>query len=355
MVATRAALVALLLVAAAAAAPATSAARTTWLCKPGADDNPCEGKLDIARYTPDGQLLGGDDPKPTRRRIDCFYVYPTVSGQQTPAANRRIDPELRSIARWQAARHSRTCRVFAPVYRQVTLAGLSTAKRTDWKRAYRDVRAAWRAYLRRHNRGRGVVLIGHAQGTFHLRDLVAEEIEPRARQRRRIVSAILLGGDAAAGDFKRLRPCRGPTQLRCVIAFSTYGGPVPPNALFGRGEDVICTNPVALGGGEGTVDPVFPHEPFAPGTAIAAAIAAVGFPIPESSATWLTFPDAYTARCVSEGGANVLQVAPVPGAPPLNPVPDASWGLHLTDASIALGDLEALVRRQAAAYRRARR
>jgi hypothetical protein len=37
----------------------------------------------------------------------------------------------------------------------------------------------------------------------------------------------------------------------------------------------------------------------------------------------------------------------------LTPVPTPGWGLHLADANIALGDLEALVRRQAAAYLRA--
>jgi len=128
--------------------------------------------------------------------------------------------------------------------------------------------------------------------------------------------------------------------------------------MFGRttepGREVLCTNPAALGGGDGLIDPVFPHEPFAPGTAIAAALAAVGFPVPASSATWLSFPGSYTARCVNEGGASALQVAPVDGAPTLNPAPAPTWGLHLTDANIALGDLEALVRRQARAYLRAR-
>ena len=275
----RAALTALVVLAA-AVVPATASAKTTWLCKPGLAKNPCDTRLDIARYTPDGQLLGGDDPAPRRRRIDCFYVYPTVSGQPTTTANRRIDPELRSIARWQAARYGTTCRVFAPVYRQVTLAALTTARRSHRRRAYRDVRAAWRTYLERHNRGRGVVLIGHSQGTFHLRELLAEEIEPRARQRRRIVSALLLGGNAATSDFARLRPCRDKRQIRCVIAYSAFSGPVPPDAVFGRGGDVICTNPAALRGGTATVDPVFPHEPVAPGTAIAALIDAVGLPIP---------------------------------------------------------------------------
>jgi pimeloyl-ACP methyl ester carboxylesterase len=349
----RAALLALVLVAA-AAMPATAAAKTTWLCKPGLSANPCEPAQDIARYTPDGQLLGGDDPKPARRRIDCFYVYPTVSGQQTPTANRRIDPELRSIATWQAGRYAGTCRVFAPVYRQVTLAGLGgSATKAARRRAYRDVRAAWRVYLRRHNHGRGVVLIGHSQGTFHLRALLAEEIEPRRAQRRKVVSAILLGGNAARSDFERFRPCTRAGQIRCIIAFSTFNQPVPPDALFGRGTEVICTNPAALGGGEATIDAVFPHEPFAPGTAMAALVAALGFPVPESSATWLAFPDVYSARCAKEGGAHVLQVTPVPGAPVLTPVPTPGWGLHLADANIALGDLEALVRRQAAAYLRA--
>lgn len=48
------------------------------------------------------------------RKVDCFYVCPTVSGQATPNANRDIDPELNSIALYQAARFSQTCRVFTP-------------------------------------------------------------------------------------------------------------------------------------------------------------------------------------------------------------------------------------------------
>jgi hypothetical protein len=345
------------------AAPAAEA-RTVWLCKPGLAENACDVRFDSARYTPDGQLLGGDDPVVRRRRVDCFYVYPTVSDQPTPAATRRVDPEIRSIVRWQAARYGRTCRMFAPVYRQVTLAGLSSAQAAHRRRAYRDVRAAWRTYLARHNRGRGVILIGHSQGTFVLTDLLAREIEDRPRVRRRLVSALLLGGNVTVaegrdtgGSFRRLRACRSDAQLGCVVAFNTFGGPVPADAEFGRaapGREVLCTNPAALGGGEGVLDPVLPHEPFAPGTAVAALIAAVGFPVPASSATWLRFPGAYTGRCVREPGASVLRIAPAPGAPALRPAPLPSWGLHLVDANIALGNLERLVRRQAEAYRRAR-
>ena len=49
-------------------------------------------------------------------------------------------------------------------------------------------------------------------------------------------------------------------------------------------------------------------------------------------------------------GANVLQLTDRPGAPHLNPVPNPGWGLHLTDANIALGNLIALVKRQIKAF-----
>ena len=55
------------------------------------------------------------------------------------------------------------------------------------------------------------------------------------------------------------------------------------------------------------------------------------------------------------GGAHTLQVQPVDGAQPLMPEPDPSWGLHLADINIALGNLTDVVRRAAAAYAGSRR
>jgi hypothetical protein len=345
--------------------PASAQAKVVWLCKPGQKANPCEPSLTTTLFSPSGKRLAVQHPRRVARpKADCFYVYPTVSDQPAPAATLRVDPEERSIARFQAARFSRTCRVFAPMYRQLTVRGLAGAEPSVFQRAYADVRAAWHAYLTHHNHGRGVVLIGHSQGTVHLGRLLAEEIEGSRRVRRRLVSALLLGGNVTVapdrdtgGSFRRTPACRAPDQIGCVVAYSTFGGPVPPDAPFGRagpGREVLCTNPAALGGGVGALDPVYPSEPFAPGTSIGASIAAMGVPMPSSPATWLAFPGSYSARCVSEGGASVLQVTPAPGAPALAPIPTPGWGLHIADVNLALGNLERLVRRQAAAYLRAR-
>ncbi len=46
----------------------------------------------------------------------------------------------------------------------------------------------------------------------------------------------------------------------------------------------------------------------------------------------------------------MLQITPVGGAPQLRPVPDATWGLHLVDGNIALGNLVSVVRSEIGAY-----
>lgn len=345
----------------------TSAADTVWLCKPGLRSNPCTPRLSTTVFSPSLERLRTERVRRVRRpRYDCFYVYPTVSDQPGLQANRRIDPELRSIALYQAARFSRDCRVYAPVYRQLTLGGIVSPDTTPEMRAraYGDVRDAWRTYLRKFNRGRGVVLIGHSQGTFMLRELVKREIDRKPAVRRRLISGLLLGGNITVkrgsdrgGDFRNVRPCRSDRQLGCVVAFSAFNAPVPVDALFGRapaGRETVCTNPVALGGGSAPIQPIYPSRPFAPGTAIGALTLAVGAPQPRVRTAWLSFPGSYSARCSSADGANVLQVSPRGPAPPLNPVPARGWGLHLADVNIALGDLTGLVRRQARNYLRSR-
>jgi hypothetical protein len=345
-------------------ARSAAAAEPVWLCKPGIANNPCEPGLRTTAISPGGQVLGAYTPRRAHsRRVDCFYVYPTVSDQTTGNANLDVDPELRSIALYQAARYSQVCRVFAPVYRQVTvraLLGLATGT-PDFDLAYADVLAAWRSYLARYNHGRGVVLLGHSQGSIHLIRLLREQIDPNPGLRRRLVSALLLGwpvtvaaGRDVGGDFQNVRACRSALQTRCVIAFSTFNAPVPANSRYGRtsipGREVLCTNPAALRGGRAPLRSIFPAAPFAPGTLIGAATSAVGFTVPAVSTPWVA-TTAYEGRCESAEGANVLQITGRPGAPALNAVPDATWGLHLVDANIALGNLVGVVWTQAFVHR----
>jgi DUF3089 family protein len=344
---------------------ASAAQNSRWLCKPGKEPNPCKRGLKTTLISPSGEKLGVKNPKTHgRRKVDCFYVYPTVSDQQGQNANLHIDPEERSIALYQAARYSQYCRVYAPMYRQLTLKAIfDPSGITEQQRliAYNSVLNAWNKYLDKFNDGRGIVFIGHSQGSFVLRQLIADEVDPNSQLRQQMISAILLGGNVTVkdgsdvgGDFQHIPACADQTQLHCVMAFSTYNATPPSDSEFGRttvpGQHVLCTNPAALGGGSSELRTVYPSKPFAPSTSIGAATRLVGFPVVDTSTRWIEADGAYSGQCSSANGANVLRIAGNDGAPTLRAVPNAAWGLHLTDANIALGNLVTVVRHEVAAY-----
>ena len=329
---------------------------TVWLCRPGVAPDPCTPGLSTTRLSPAGAVLGAVKVRADRKPpVDCFYVYPTVSTQKTENADLTIDPEQRRVALYQAARFSQHCRVYAPMYRQLTLQGVTGARSPVGRAiAYADVKAAWDEYRTRYGHGRGVVLIGHSQGAFMLRALMRNEIDGHRTVRKRLVSALLLGANVAVrkgsgigGDFRHIGACRTAAQTGCVVAYSTFNTPVPADAAFGRlagsgptanpaapaDQEVLCTNPAALGGGAGTLDPIFPV-------------------VTESGprTVWTVAPGSYRARCSSAGGARVLQVSSLGGAPVLKPSPLPSWGLHTVDVNLALGNLVDLVGRQARRY-----
>jgi len=357
-----------------AAGTARIAPQTVWLCLPGHKPDPCTPSLTTTRESGTNGVLGVKHITPVKDpKIDCFYVYPTVSDQKTAQANLDIDPEERSIALYQASYYSRYCRVFAPMYRQATLAGIGAVPASPTTSAgpppapsnpalaYADVLGAWRTYLRKYNHGRGVVFIGHSQGSFELEELLSRQVDSSPSVRKLLVSAIIMGGNVTVktgqdegGTFKHIPACRSAKQLGCVVAFSTFDAPVPADSLFGRtprtGLQVLCTDPAALSGGAAPLDTVVPTAPFAPGTIIGQATGLLGLTVPHAPTPWVEYPDSYRGSCSSAGGADVLQIEAQNGAPTIHAVPTAAWGLHPVDAQIGLGNLVRMVGIQAAGY-----
>ncbi len=351
-----------------AAATATEApSNTVWLCKPGLPNNPCESDLTATVINVDGAKSVEPASPAKDPLIDCFYVYPTVSAQKTPAANLNIDPEETFVAIEQASRFSQVCKVYAPMYRQVTRQGLVdlfTGKLTDgaqlFDTAYSDVLAAWQDYLAHYNKGRGVVLLSHSQGSIMVTRLVKEQIDPNPEMRDFLVSALIVGGNVhvakgedVGGDFQNVPACRSTSQTGCVVAYSSFAETPPAAAMFGRpgvgvnatagaaGADleVLCVNPTAPAGGRGSLLPYFSSGDSGDS---------------QADTPWVTYPGQYTGECESADGANWLQVDSNNSAgdqrQTFNGGLGPTWGLHLVDVNIALGDLVDLVRSEAAAY-----
>src|SRR5215471_19970140 len=233
----------------------------TWLCRPGRQDA-CAVDLSTTVVTGDGKLSVEKWSANPKAAIDCFYVYPTVSNDPTPNSDMNAGPEELSVIRAQFARFGSECRVYAPLYRQVTLTALRAGiaghpMAVDRAMAYNDVVDAWKYYLDHDNRGRGVVLIGHSQGSAVLTRLIHDEIDGKPVQAR-LVSGLLLGtnlpvprGKDVGGAFQHLPLCHSAKQTGCVITYASFrsNAPPPANSRFGKvpGDMVSgCTNPAAL-------------------------------------------------------------------------------------------------------------
>ena len=106
----------------------------TWLCRPGGHDA-CDVDLAATIVTADGTLQREAFTADANAPIDCFYVYPTVSTDPPPFSDMTADPAELNVVRQQFARFTSVCRPYAPLYRQMTLAGL------------RQVRQQAKAYL----------------------------------------------------------------------------------------------------------------------------------------------------------------------------------------------------------------
>jgi hypothetical protein len=137
-----------------------------------------------------------------------------------------------------------------------------------------------------------------------------------------------------------------------------FGDTPPDKAVFGRVPKgtpggsklrVLCTNPAALAGGSGTLQPYASSLPF-PGT-LGLGIRIFLGETPQVPTHWWVPPGRYTARCSTAAGASVLKVDSLDGARAPTPTPDPTWGYHLGDVNLALGNLTTLARTQARSYR----
>ena len=347
-----------------------------WLCRPGRQDA-CAVDLSTTIVSAGGTLTREDWKPNASAPIDCFYVYPTVSTDPTPNSDMSIDPAERGVVRAQFARFGSQCRLYAPMYRQVTLAALragiaGTPMTVDRTLAYNDVLDAWNHYLQHDNNGRGVVLIGHSQGSGVLTQLIRNEIDGKPAQSR-LISALLLGtslpvpkGKDVGGAFQQIPLCRSAAQTGCVIAYASFRSTTPPpaNSRFGRvqGENMqaACTNPAALGGGSGEL-----HAYLSSGgrsiTGSAAEPRPWVDPAKPIDTPFVSVPGLLTAQCVSNDKGSYLEVTvhgnpadprtdDISGDVMQNNEVNASWGLHLIDVNLSMGNLLDIVGQQGTAF-----
>lgn len=375
------------------AEPGMYSGTSNWLCHPDKQpaDDACASDLATFSLAADGSVEQLHTAVSADPEVDCFYVYPTASAD--PSTNSDLNPgpqEIQTTAA-QFARYGASCRLFAPVYRQITLTRLALGVAggvlpveidalgiPDEARelAYSDVKAAWEEYLSEHAGQRGFILVGHSQGAGLLRRLIAEEIETRPALHQRLISAHLIGTTVAVpldadmgGSFSRTPACRSSSDLGCVVSYASFraGDPQLDQARFGAAPDAqsraLCTNPAALMGGEAALSMRMPFR-LPPVYQTIAIPRGSGGPYRNLaqnlviSEPYYAVPEQIRAECVlNEAGTNYLEIRiqDEPNSVRADDYPGEffggiGWGMHLVDMYLAMQDLVDLAEAQTQAW-----
>ncbi|MEO6433713.1 MAG: DUF3089 domain-containing protein [Sphingomicrobium sp.] len=335
-----------------------------WLCLPGRP-GPCASAAETVELGPNGygakiRTVAAKEPP-----LDCFYVYPTVSSDGGTNSDLVSGREERRIAEVQAARFSSVCRVYAPLYRQMTLSTVvAYATGADASGsallAYRDVAAAFRDFARRRAPERPFVLIGESQGSLMLIELIEREIEREPALARRMKLAILPGydllvpqGKLVGGNLKSTPLCSRPGQTRCAISWNPYRerNAPPPGAMFGYakvpGMTVACVNPARWGSsGWEALDNIWDARSSLPVPGGPIRWSTSGAP----SAPFVRTPGLASGRCLNQGQRGYLSIRT--NADPKDKRTDRiggevglfgmflpAWGMHLSALALAAGDM----------------
>jgi Protein of unknown function (DUF3089) len=328
-----------------------SAASTVWLCKPGMPDDPCAQSQATTAVTATG-TTSASSPKPTASTsFACFYVYGTVSREPSVNADLQRGKAEINAALVGASPFSPDCQIYAPIYRQVTLADLVAHPDLNFGpaetvTAYDSIKAGFEDFLNHELDGRPFAVIGESQGAAMLNLLLGRLVDDVPALRAKLVAAIILGGNVevpagrlVGGTFQHIPACSRPGETGCVIAYSSFPSTPPAGSLFGRpgqgvslqsnqtarqGLQVVCVNPAALSGGPATLGSVFPS------------LGALPTP-------WVSYPGLYTARCERSDGASWLNVTKATGPadhrPTVTEEGGPTYGYHVWDLSLAQHNL----------------
>lgn len=225
----------------------------SWFAKPGLPDDP-------SHWAPQGVIH-----RHSANRAVTFFVHPTTYLERdrwNAPLDAAGEPQRRAelFVESQASAFDDVSDVWAPKYRQAAF-GAFLLKSEDAQKAldlaYRDVLAAFDAFLKEQPANKAIILAGHSQGSMHLLRLLEDR---KAALNGRLVAAYVVGwpvGSQSDLPATGLPSCASPAQGGCVMSWQSFREPANPGlvtdawvgteGLTGSSrfrEDMLCTNPL---------------------------------------------------------------------------------------------------------------
>lgn len=163
--------------------------------------------------------------------VDVFYVYPTLLVANSDKRwNIEMDDEnhkkkvLSSAVVYQASAWANTGNLYVPFYRQAHLRSyshLDSEGKQALLMAYADVKKAFEYYMEHFNKGKGIVLAGHSQGSTMLARLL-EELFDGTELQKQLIAAYLPGMGIEKNRYKKIRLMTSAEETGGYVTWNTF-------------------------------------------------------------------------------------------------------------------------------------
>lgn len=188
------------------------------------------------------------------KAADLFIICPTVDlgtdgHTNMSLADEQIKANFVGALNMQRGIYDADCRMYAPYYRQATLADytLPTQEAAPYfDLAYSDVRAAFMHYMQHENNGRPFVLAGFSQGAEMCLRLL-KEFGNEDLVKNNMVACYAIGWrftPQEAAEYPYIQPAKCADDLGKVIIFNSEAPEVTSSAIVPEGVKTFAINPL---------------------------------------------------------------------------------------------------------------
>lgn len=191
-------------------------------------------------------------PYDSNKDVDLFIICPTIDFGSNKRLNMNLsDKEMKAnfvgALNMEIGIYSDFCNVYAPYYRQMTLAGYNKKNQKPYlDLAYKDIENAFIYYLEHYNKDRPFIIAGFSQGS-QMGIRLLEELFDNPNYSKKLVSAYLIGWpvtESIISNYPWIKIAKSETDTGCIISFNSESPEINSSFTVPKGMKSFSINPL---------------------------------------------------------------------------------------------------------------
>jgi len=196
--------------------------------------------------------------KSSDKEVDVFFIYPTLlTDKKDSAWNADLsraelrDDVLNKSVKFQASSWAKAGNIYVPFYRQshykTYVPPFDLDGPPSWKIAYTDVSKAFEYYLKHYNKGKGIIIAGHSQGSIMAKELIKNYFDGKDLQKL-LVAAYLPGVRVKPDELGSVKAMNRPNAIGGFVSWNTFKKKNYPKTYEKWYKGGVTTNPITWDG-----------------------------------------------------------------------------------------------------------